>query len=153
LFSVFNNKTLVQGDIVNLLQFINIIGEGKASKKNLKGIIISNSCDISNDNNILISPVYDFSVYNEIYKDNSSYIYELKKNYICELFYLPEFKEYKGFVADFSETMSFNTELINENLKNDKIKRIATLSLNGWYFLMNKLALYFFRPDSSEVTR
>jgi hypothetical protein len=153
LYSHEENRILVQGDIITEIVFLNIIGNGKAIKKNLKGMIISNSCDIENDNSIVIAPVYNFEELASVHKNNDSYISDLKRNNIFERFYLPEFKEHKGFVTDFSEASSFSTDYLNESFKKSEINRIASLSQVGWYFLMNKLALYLFRPESDDVAR
>jgi hypothetical protein len=153
LFSYGGNDSLVQGDIISEIIFLNIIENGKTMKKNLNGMIISNSCDIEHDDNILIAPVYSFEEVATIYKGNDSFLNDLRRNNIFEKFYLPEFKEYKGFIADFSEVSSFSAKYLNDSFRNRKINRIASLSQIGWYFLMNKLALYLFRPESEDIIR
>ena len=153
LYNYEKNDVLVQGDIVTEIIFLNIIDCGKAIKKKLKGMIISNSCDIENDKNILIAPVYDYSKDLAINKINENYAVDLKKNIICEKFYLPEYKKYSGFVINFSKATSFDSDYLKNSFKDNKVDRIASLSLNGWYFLMNKLALYLFRPENDEVLR
>ena len=153
LYSLEKNEPLVQGDIISEIVFLNILENGKAIKKQKKGMIISNSCDIENDDSFLVAPVYDFEEMALIHNGNEGYLNDLKSNHIFEMFYLPQFKKHKGFVADFSETTSFDSNYINSNFKENKLDRISSLSLNGWYFLMNKLALYLFRPESTEVIR
>lgn len=153
LYNCEKNDNLVQGDVLTEIVFLNIFDQGKAIKKKLKGMIISNSCDIENDENILVAPVYDYSEDVRMQNNDQSYIFNLKKNIICEKFYLPEYKEYSGFVVNFSKATSFNSNYFKSNVKDNSINRVASLSLNGWYFLMNKLALYLFRPESDDVLR
>lgn len=151
LYSFAKDRLLKQGDIIDKITFIKSIDDKKFMPKLLNGMLISNSCDIQYDKSILIAPVYSLDYINEVHDEGT--ISSIKKNMINQKFYLPHFKEYKGFIIDFSEIGTFKRKFIIDCYNNGIVKKIASLSLYGWYFLMMKLTLYLFRPETSDVIR
>ena len=151
LYSLKEDHELKQEDIINKITFIKSIDNKKFIPKLLDGILISNSCDIQYDKSILIAPVYSLDYINQIHDEGT--ISSIKKNIIYQKFYLPQFKQYKGFIIDFSEINTFKRKFIIDSYNNGYLKKIASLSLYGWYFLIMKLTLYLFRPESSDAIR
>ena len=55
-FTKFNDDVLLQGDIITQIPFILINDDGEEEEFITDGLIISNTCDIENDKNILVAP-------------------------------------------------------------------------------------------------
>lgn len=129
-------------------------------------IIISNTCDISNDNKhelnkkqCLFAPVIDF---NEYISDltNSGYpkeklqqfISSVKTQLITNLFYLPFFhKENKEYVVLLDNVFWFPTEELNSYIENIKENRITSLGQFGYYLFILKLSYHICRlPEQCD---
>ena len=122
-------------------------------------IIISNTCDISNDNKrdisekqCLMAPIIEMSEYltdlTDKLKDEikiKNFIKTVKAQLITNLFYLPEVNG-KDYIVHLDKIFTFPTsELNSEYLKNIADNRIASLSLFGHYLFVLKLSYHLCR--------
>jgi|GEM_PF-464477 len=153
LFQTIEKNKLYQGDIITNISFVTFTKRKKYRKELLKGMLISNTCDIENDNQILIAPVYSYTDYERIYLNNQSYLKNLKENEIYSEMYLPKYTTDFDMVVDFTGINSFESDFIYDNFFKKEVNKIITLSQIGYYLLLIKLGIYLFRRESVEVIR
>lgn len=136
---------LSQGDIIDKLKFVKVNADGEIIKKELKALLLSNTCDAENDNVLLFAPLIPL-INLKVNKDT------LKKNRIYKLLYFPGHR-YDDYVVDLSLVSSFSKELINKLLESEIIKKEASLSDFGYYLFLTKLTVHFMRPEDKEVQK
>ena len=136
---------LSQGDIIELLPFSFYNDNGERETLMSKGIVLSNSCDIDHDDNIIIAPLI---LTKDVLKTQES-INNLKKNrhYDKMCFTNSQLDEY---FVDFTRSTSFNRKIIDRLLK-EKTSVEYSLNQYGYYLLLTKLTVYFLRPEDSET--
>ncbi len=142
-FSCFNSNGLegiCQGDIVDEITFLKIKETGEVLRYTGLGIVLSNSCDIENDDYILLAPFYPI----EATGFSPQKIEALKKNQLYGFMYFPDMSK-PDIYADFSQIQSFPKNI----LKNKT--RIYSLNLIGFYLLICKLTIHFLRPEDTGV--
>lgn len=148
-FECYNNKKLegiCQGDIIENVN-VPIIGlDGSISSAIRTVLIISNSCDIENDDYILIAPFYSFD---EI-GFSKSQITELKNNRFFGKMYFPDISEEEIF-ADFSYIQSMPKHYLENGIKTNKMRIKHSLNLVGFYLLLCKLTIHFMRPEDKQL--
>lgn len=135
---------LAQGDILDNIPFYRIDKKGEFNILKTKGILISNTCSASRDESIVLAPLLRI-------KDlNLKNLNEVKNNLYYRLMYIPSTK-YQDFVIDFSLMNSFNRNLINNKIKENKIIKEVSLNQMGYYLFIAKLTICFMRPEDSGV--
>ncbi len=155
-----------QGDCVIDIPFAKF-DNGKFEAAYLKGIIASNTCDISQENeriesaNIQFSTVFTLSEYIEILKRKSipqikinTFLENLKCNRISNLFYLPE-KIYNGekvleeSFARFDSNVTLPISIFNDTKYNKSYSpngdRVFSFSNYGFYMFLIKLSVHYCR--------
>lgn len=150
-FECYNSKSLdglCQGDIVSNIPVIKVENDGRLLKSIRAVIVLSNSCDIENDDYILVAPFYSFTEA----ELSESQIVEMKQNRIYGKMYFPDVSEEEVFV-DFSFVQSLPKSLILRNLREKKSHLIHSLNLVGYYLLLCKLTIHFMRPEDSGVQK
>ena len=127
----------------------------KGSKR-VKGIILSNTCDISLENHrlyassILYAPVVEIKKYYDILIKNGAikeqveeHLSAVRKQKVSSILYLPEISDLKESIVFFDRIMSIDNSFIDrENLENN---RLFSLSDYGFYLLLFKLSIHFSR--------
>lgn len=147
-FNAVKLNGICQGDIIDNITFFKISEDGKLNKYTGQGIILSNSCDIENDDYILIAPFYPIN--STGFKEEK--IKDLKNNRIYGLMYFPDVSEESVFV-DFSQIQSFPKTYIKDGIKNKKLFHKHSLNLVGYYLLLCKLTIHFMRPEDSNLQK
>ena len=142
MLTTFSENEINQGDILTNIPFYRIGDDGDYETVATSGIVISNSCDIENDDNILIAPMLDLG------QMDPKVIEGIKKNIIYGKIYFPENNKYVG---DFSLIQTFPKKLILDAFYENKIKKEYSLNLIGFYFLICKLTIHFLRPENEGV--
>lgn len=148
-FECYNNKNLkgiCQGDIIENVAVPIIESDGTISSAIRTVLIISNSCDIENDDYILIAPFYSF---NEA-GFSQSQISELKNNRFFGKMYFPDVSEGQIF-ADFSYIQSMPKQYFENGIKSNHMKIKHSLNLVGFYLLLCKLTIHFMRPEDKQL--
>lgn len=144
---------LLQGDGWNNLDIINI---ETIERKSIKGIILSNSCDISLDNpreipaRIVFAPIIPLSLYEALLARSgidsekvSSKIHSIKLQRVTSLFYLPKGGCLESeHIAVLDDLHTLPVQLFCK--KNDREKQF-TLSQAGFYLFLFKLSIHFCR--------
>ncbi len=148
---------LFQGDCIDNLNFIFYAGN---SCIQAKGMLLSNTCDLSLENeritpiNMSYVPVIDLQKYSDMLlektKDKNkvdSYMKNIREQRITHLFYLPGHGERQEAVAMLDHPCSFSDT--SEVLKNISSRRIFTLSDLGFYLFLLKISIHFTRIRES----
>lgn len=155
-----------QGDCIVDIPFSNF-NEGSFETAYLNGIIASNTCDISPDNerldllNVQFASVFSLSEYIETLKSKNisqqridSFIVNLKGNRISNLFYLPEKKNGQDIILeesfvrfDLNVTLpiSIFTGDTYDNSYAPEGDRLISFSNYGFYLFLIKLSVHYCR--------
>lgn len=135
---------LSQGDIIEKLPFTFIDENGNRDTILTKGIILSNTCDVSRDDYIIIAPLFK---YDEMLNNNQKKVVRANKYYDKMCFTNSQLNDY---FVDFTRANAFNRNLL---LKLLETKTNVEYSLNqyGYYLLLTKLTIYFMRPEDKET--
>jgi len=154
-----DSKILFQGDAVEALPHIQL---PSPEIKEVDCVVLSNTCDIDQDNTRLLSsrlvhaPIIKLAKYHEML-DNvfiktkvkrkeiiDQHISAIKKQYISHIFYLPKGS---GLTDDSIIFFDRVNSLPSNYIKKEDIiqKRIFTLSDFGFYLLLFKLSVHFTR--------
>ncbi len=152
-YTTKHQDELLQGDGWNSLDIINL---ETTERKSIKGIILSNSCDISPENprdipaRIVFAPIIPLSLYKDLLSQKdikaekiSSKISSIKQQKITSLFYLP-----KGgcLNSDYIAVLDdLHTIPAHYFYKKTDRKKEFTLSQAGFYLFLLKLSIHFCR--------
>lgn len=144
---------LLQGDGWNSLDIINI---ETAERKSIKGIILSNSCDISPENTrdlparIVFAPIFPLSLYESLLAKSeidlnkvSSKISSIKLQKVTSLFYLPKGGCLESdYIAVLDDLHTLPVQIFDKKPEREKQ---FTLSQAGFYLFLFKLSIHFCR--------
>lgn len=135
---------LSQGDIIEKIPFTFFDENGKKDTILTKGIILSNTCDASRDDYIIIAPLIK---YDKVLDNSQKKIARANKYYDKMCF---TNSQLDGYFIDFTRATTFNRKLLLKLLEN---KTNVEYSLNqyGYYLLLTKLTIYFMRPEDKET--
>lgn len=139
-----NLEILSQGDIISKIPFIHMNDSGVYVDYFAKGIILSNTCDLTRDDYITIAPLIPIK---DNIKKNS--INELKNNVISGKLCFDK-SDLENYFVDFSRMQSFNRNVIIELINKENITKIHSLSQFGFYFLICKISIYYLRVENHE---
>lgn len=164
--SVLDINYYYQGDCLIDIPFSSFT-KGKFSTAYLQGIIASNSCDISPDNERLDTPYIQFASLFSLreYTDQlkvkqvsqqriDSFIDDLKGNRISNLFYLPEKKDGTKILmeesfARFDLNVTLPMSIFQDNVYNSNYypegDRLISLSNYGFYLFLIKISVHYCR--------
>lgn len=131
---------LAQGDIIESLPFQFVDEDGNMTPIMTKGIILSNTCDIDHDDNIVIAPMFN---YENILDEEGRHIARANKYYDKMCFTNSQLDD---MFVDFTKATTFNRKLI-EKLLDKKTRVEYSLNQYGYYLLISKLTVYFLRPE------
>ena len=153
IYASAQNEDLLQGDAWSKLTIFDF--ESSTVRK-IKGIVVSNSCDISKDNAREIPPRLSFapivklskiqSLYEQSGKDAQavqSKINAIREQRNTSMFYLPAgISLDEDYVALLSEISSFPLSMF---LEEEGRSRFVTLNMVGFYLFLFKLSIHFCR--------
>lgn len=135
---------LTQGDIIESLPFLFTDEDGNVIPMKTRGIILSNTCDIDHDDNIVIAPMFN---YESILNDEKKRIVRANKYYDKMCF---TNSQLDNMFVDFTRSMTFNRKLVEKLLK-EKTRVEYSLNQYGYYLLISKLTVYFLRPEDDDT--
>jgi len=145
-FAANDFEVLSQGDIVSGINFRRINDEGEEEAFLTDGLVISNTCDIDHDNQVLIAPFFPIEQLTGINADT------LKNNMIYSLLYFPDVRYSKN-VGDLSLMSPFPKKRVLEKLECGDIKRLFSLNVVGYYLLISKITVHLLRPEDAEIQK
>lgn len=155
-----------QSDVVLEIRYPHLNQETyEFEKYYTNAIILSNTCDISSENNhtlnkkqCVLAPVIELSNYIDILKENvnysearlDSFLFELKFQRITNLFYISE-NGGKEYIALLDKVFWFPTEELNSYLDEINTNKLFSLTHFGYYLFLLKLTFHFSRfPESLD---
>ncbi len=160
LFATSALEHLSQGDVLEEVPVLVLKDEGKALKQKLPVMVLNNTCDLQQDNGTprskytSIVPLLPCNQYLEPFKDKPNYELDLKENVITSKFYISAPPGYKrDYVVDLSLICSIDTQYLQKGIQQGILKKIASLSENGYYYFLAKLTLHLMRSESDEAKR
>lgn len=141
---------------------LEVISFENGERKRIKGIILSNTCDISQDNKrvmplkVVFAPVVSISKYAACLRKSISSeeqitnkIQAIRDQKVTSMFYLPKSKtEDSEYVALLDDLHSIPIQ----ELEKTECKKIFTLSMFGFYLFLFKISVHFCRFHE-EVAR
>lgn len=144
---------LLQGDGWNSLDIINV---ETTKRKSIKGIILSNSCDISLENTrdvparIVFAPIIPLSLYENFLAQSGidpnkvlSKVSSIRKQQVTSLFYLPKGGCLESdHIAPLDDLHSLPVQRFFKKTDREKL---FTLSQAGFYLFLFKLSIHFCR--------
>jgi len=136
---------LTQGDIIEPLSFIRFDRTTGNTKilKNAKAMLISNTCDAENDDDILFAAFFEI---NKVRVDKKTAL----SNTYSRLFSFPH-SDLSEFMVDFSVINSYPRSYIQKRIDENKIKKLKSFTQTGYYMFLCKLSVYLMRREDSEV--
>ncbi|WP_322469249.1 hypothetical protein SOM08_15230 [Hydrogenophaga sp. SNF1] len=152
-FSTTPPYPLLQGDVWCELP---VYDPATAKSKRIKGLVLSNSCDISADNTrflpvkVSFSPLVSVAKYQEVLKQAGwdagrieNHLSDLRRQAITSLMYIPA-SPYLGeeYIALLSDIHSVS---LAEFDSGQQAKRLSSFNNVGFYVLLFKLAVHFCR--------
>lgn len=145
----------LQGDGWEGLDVFNIDSREKVS---IKGIVLSNSCDISTENtrdypvNVVFAPIVKLAAYEERLKQAGlskhkidSKIASIKKQQVTSIFYLPQLGEFPESIVLFDDIHSLPVAYFQRKKSSQQVNKIFTLSQLGFYLFLFKISVHFCR--------
>lgn len=154
-----------QSDLIREIRYPFLNAEYEYEKKYTDAIILSNTCDISDENphtlnkkQSVLAPIIKLDLFVEELSANSefsdeqinSFQQELKLQRISNLFYVCD-NGGSEFVAMLDKIFWFPTEELNGFLPDIAENKIFSLSLFGYYLYLLKVSFHFCRfPESLE---
>lgn len=159
-----DGEALYQGDgIIG----ISLFDYNANSTKKIKAVILSNTCDISLENQrdlppyVTVAPLIDLLAYKELLLASGlkkvsvdGKISAFRNQEVSNMFYLPAGSDGREYVAVLERAQSLPLSHVV-----DSYDRIFSLSLYGFYLLLFKLSIHFCRfqeglsrPSVPEVT-
>lgn len=141
----YAQNDLIQGDVIDGIKFILIDKNGKPIvTPKMKAMVISTSCDIEQDRNITLCPLFDNSDL------NGSALYDVMHNLKFDTFYIDS-EAIKDSHVKFSVCNTVDKELIFNALREGKIKKVFTMNMMTYYLFIVKLTIHYMRMEDSEV--
>lgn len=142
-----------QGDILTNIPFQTLHEGDEYWSARLFGMLISTTCDFEHEKTVLFAPGYTIEVFKECFGDNPDKLKDLRNNAIYDKFYLPAYLGVSELVIDFNGINSFSVNYIKEIISKETSQRVSSLAQNGYYYLLCKLTVHFFRPEAKEILR
>lgn len=137
---------LWQGDIFSEIPFFFSDETGQMKIIKRKALLLSNTCDAVRDKFLLFAAIHPL----EEFKENPSMVDNIVRNKKYSAFYLPD-RLLKDDFVDFELISTISREAFLSLCKADKVKRIASLTLVGYYMFICKMTVFFLRPEDVDV--
>jgi len=135
-------KQWSQGDILNIIPFLNFTKDGKVSNFQAPAMIITSTCDLDRKEKIVVCPCFPL----ENFKPLNSYS-EIPKNNVFEFFFIGSGLRGGEWVVDLSHPMTLLRERVSKRIQEGNIIRLHSLTQVGWYLFITKFSMKYFRPD------
>lgn len=149
-FITIEDNNIYQGDIIEKVNLCIIDENGKELLFSRIGMIITNTCDITRRDSIIIAPVFEYS---ELVEQERIDKITLKKNRYYRFFYIPESNDNPSLIVSLGLLCSCKREYIYSIIKTKKAKKILSLTKKGHCLFNIKLLTNLLRSESSDVKR
>ncbi len=138
-------QQLSQGDIISNIPFSYFDENGEQKIFSANAMVLSTSCHIDQKDRIILVPVLPLTVFSGNKKD-------LQRNTIFDYMYISDSIMSDQFI-DFEYMGTYNKSLILNGIRNNQIKRLASLNQLGYYFFIIKLTVYLMRKEDRETQK
>ncbi|MFQ9545969.1 MAG: hypothetical protein ACLR02_13220 [Clostridium sp.] len=146
---------LRQGDIIDGLNFFYLNSNGEIKiLKNIKGILLSNTCDASRDKYLHFAPLLPIDNLLQEFTDDekkNNFLNNLHNNTIFRYICFPH-KDLDKYAVNLNLINNIPIEIVNKNIKDGVFKKEYSLNTIGFYFLLCKLTVYFMREEKPKET-
>lgn len=145
--SYYSNEQndLIQGDIIDGIKFILTNEEGKLfATPKMKAMVMSTSCDIEQDENITLCPLFENSDLKETALDS------VKNNLKYDTFYINA-KSLENYHIRFSVCNTVNKKYIFNALSTGRIRKIFTMNMMTYYLFLVKLTIHYMRREDEQT--
>jgi hypothetical protein len=122
-------------------------------------MVINNVCDlqVGRSEFVTLAPVHDFKKFAESMLSKGSeqaktYLESVRANRIDEIIYIPNCPQLVNGGVVRLDLMSSLSAVVYENAITEN-RRFASLTRDGFYFLLMKITHFLARPESSEIVR
>lgn len=145
-----------QGDVFSPVHFVSVDDDGDTIRMDCLGMVISNTCDAQPGmaDFVLVAPVISLEDYcqkSDLRRDDlENHIRALVDNKISQLMFLPKWQEGSDSFVDFGNICSVSSRYFHSEHGQ---QRLVSLSQNGHYFLLVKLAYHLSRPETAGAKR
>ena len=139
---------ICQGDIVGPITFIVQMDSGDLFELVLPGMVLSHSCDIDRDEEILFAACIPAK---ELQKRPA--LSDIQRNTAFGLIYLAAVPRLGDTVVDLGRVQSVRRKFLEEGLRTGVVRRFMSLTQLGYYFLIAKLTVRFLRPQADDEVR
>lgn len=143
-----NMDEILQGDIFSEMPFLFYDENGQLHQIYLRAQLLSNSCDIVRDDKLIFVGVLP----DDFKKEDKQALEGIRKNIKYGHFCIPTLTG-QEYITDFSLVMSYPRQVFERFIQQNKVRKIASLTQFGYYFLLTKLTIFLLRPESNEVIR
>jgi hypothetical protein len=154
LYSPVTLPGICQSDILGPLTFRIVDDQGRWTQAEGYGLVLSHSCDIENDEYVIISYGFPMAEFRDemTQAGKASYADAVERNTIDHLFFLPAVPGAGDLVFDLSIVSSYSSRFVAQALNVGTIRPYASLSQFGFYLFIAKLTVHLLRPET-EVDR
>jgi hypothetical protein len=135
-----------QGDIFSRVPFVYIDRQGQAKVAMMGGMLITNSCDCTRNDQLQFAAVSSLTEYS----NSAEYIDAVKSNINYQYIYFPD-KETEDSFVNLGLITSISRKAFEAFVAAGKSERIASLNSTGYFLFITKLTVFFMRPEDSEV--
>lgn len=139
---------LCQGDIVEPITFIVQGDDGEFGERLGAGMVLSNSCDIDNDDQLLLAECQPSS----LFVTHRAWT-AIQSNTFYSTLYLGNTPNRGDVVVDLSQVQTIRKAPLLAALQSGTARRHASLTDLGYYFFVAKLTVFLLRPQSAEEVR
>lgn len=147
LFASSLAKQVSQGDIVcEIPAFYFTDGAVKVSSKKYPIMLLEHTCDMSVDegkcrtSNYVVAPIFP---YKNIGGDDA-----FKKNFITHKLFLGNIPTFEGeHFIDLNMVSNVSADWLHRGLNEGSLRRVGSLSDQGYFFLLSKLTVHLLRAD------
>lgn len=142
---------LSQGDIFCCIPAFHFDGKSaRTTKDHYPAILLENTCNMSMDeaatrrNTYVAAPLFPYDLVAQYFKDPSG----VRKNLITHKIFFSSIPGLdKPYVADLNMMLSVGATWLHEAIADKTVSRMATLSDEGYYFLLAKLTVHMLRAE------
>ena len=159
LYSAARPSELVQGDVVGPVHYVAVSEENQRAVIEGDVMVVSNTCDMVPDQSpfALVAPVIELELYTtpETTPEDSwmNHLRALRKFEVGPYYYLPSWEGFDESFADFSRITHLPSKYLVGLIENGQSARKISLSQKGHLLLLSKLAYFFVRLETDQITR
>lgn len=139
---------ICQGDILDGMTFIVQDDEGDFGELTAPGFLLSHSCDVESDDNVLFAACRSLALFRE-----HRALSDIRNNTFFSTIYLEDVPEIGSVVVDLSIVQSVRRSVLERNLRNATVRRVSSFTDFGYYFFIAKLTVQLLRPQAEDEIR